>query len=374
VSQNLENPRASQWNFGVEYEFLRQFVLKTTYAGTKGDFLQVSRQINFVAAGVAPAPATSAADEFARRASFATTFKGESASATGSSNRIDPRLNGATLVDNSGTSIYHALEVELLKRPSHGYNFGASYTYGHSIDNVSDVLGVLVNDSSAFQDPKNLPNNRGNSQFDIRHRFVLNHTFEPPWTKRFTGVAGKVLDGWGFSGIFAIQSGFPVTIFSGTRRGITDNLLEGASNVRANFSGGSFTPVPQGSAAAALIPEPCARGVVTGLNGQVVNNVLIPICNNTSNFPFTQPLLGNIGNMARNSLRLNRFQDFDWAFYKNTKATERLALQFRLEMFNVFNHPIFSRFVNTLSSPSFGLYQGTDIDSRRMQLALKFLF
>lgn len=118
--------------------------------------------------------------------------------------------------------------------------------------------------------------------------------------------------------------------------------------------------------------------MVTGLNGQVVivNGVPVvkPICSNTSNFPFTQPLLGNIGSMGRNSLRLNKFQDFDWAFYKNTKATERLSLQFRFEMFNVFNHPIFSRFVNTLSSPSFGQYQGTDIDSRRMQFALKVLF
>jgi len=367
VSQSLQNPRASQWNFGVEYEFLRQFVFKTTYTGTKGDFLQVSRQLNFVAPGVAPPPATSEADEFARRATFNATFAGETApSATGSSNRIDPRLNGVTVVDSSGSSIYHALEVELLKRSSHGYSFGAAYTYGHAIDNVSDALGVLVNDSPNFQDPKNLPNNRGNSQFDIRHRFALNHTFEPPWTGRFTGVAGKFLDGWGFSGIFAVQSGFPVTIFAGTRRSITDILLEGASNVRANFSGGSFTPVPQGSPAAAAIPSLCARGVVTSLNGA--------ICTNTSNFPFTQPLLGNRGNMGRNSIRLNRFQDFDWAFYKNTKITERHTLQFRFEMFNVFNHPIFSRFVNTLSSPNFGLYQGTDIDSRRMQFALKYLF
>lgn len=379
VSQNLENPRASEWNFGVEYEFWQQFVFKTTYTGTKGDFLQVSRQINFVAPGVAPPAATSEADEFARRKAFNATFVGETApSAKGSSNRIDPRLNGVTIVDSSGSSIYHALEVELLKRTSHGYGFGAAYTYGHSIDNVSDALGVLVNDSPNFQDPRNLSNNRGNSQFDIRHRFVINHTFEPPWTTRFTGVAGKILDGWGFSGIFAIQSGFPVTIFAGTRRGISDALLAGASNVRAHFSGGSFTPVPQGSAAAANIPAPCDRGVVTGLNGQtvVINGkpVLIPICTDTSNFPFTQPLLGNLGNMGRNSLRLNRFQDFDWAFYKNTKITERQALQFRLEMFNVFNHPIFSRFVNTLSSPSFGVYQGTDIDSRKMQFALKYLF
>jgi hypothetical protein len=366
VNQNLENPRASQWNFGFEYEFLQQFVFKTTYTGTKGDFLQVSRQINFVAPGVAPPSATSEADEFNRRAAFSATFGGESAPATSSSNRIDPRLNGVTLVDNSGSSIYHALEVELLKRASHGYSFGAAYTYGHSIDNVSDVLGVLVNDSPNFQDPRNLSNNRGNSQFDIRHRFVINHTFEPPWTRRFTGVAGRILDGWGFSGIFSIQSGFPVTIFAGTRRGITDILLAGASNVRANFSGGSFTPVLQGSPAAALIPSLCARGVVTSLNGAV--------CTNTSNFPFTQPLLGNIGNMGRNLLRLNKFQDFDWAFYKNTKITERHALQFRLEMFNVFNHPIFSRFVNTLSSPDFGKYQGTDIDTRRMQVALKYIF
>lgn len=368
VQQDLKNPKVTHWNFGVEYEFLRDFVLKATYVGTKGEFLQVSLPINLVNPSAIPAPATSEADELNRAAQFQAAFNAESGSAPVGSplnNRIDPRFNAVTQVRSQGGSLYHAFELQVLKRLRQGYSFQASYTYGHNLDDVSDVLGVLVNDSAAIQDPRNLSLNRANSQFDIRQRFVLNHLWELPFAKNFTGIPGKVLDGWAFSGIFQIQSGFPASILAVRRRTVTDILLVGDSNVRANGSLVGFQPVPDGSPAAALIPGPCSRGVNTSLNST---------CTNTSGFPITQPLLGNAGSLARNSLRLAKLVNFDWAILKNTRIREGHTLQFRWEAFNVFNHTNFSGFVNDLTSGSFGTYQSTATDSRRMQGALKYIF
>jgi hypothetical protein len=368
VQQNLKNPKATQWNFGVEYELLRDFVLKASYVGTKGDFLQVSLPINLVNPSAIPAPATSEADELARISTFSSVQVGESGNASGTvvNNRIDHRFNAVTQVQSTSSSIYHAFEFQVTKRFRQGYGFNASYTYGHGIDNVSDVLGVLVNDSAAIQDPRNLSANRGSSQFDVRQRFVLNHLWELPFAKHLTGVPGRILDGWAFSGIFDIQSGFPATVFAINRRGnTTDILLVGDSNVRANFSGGSFTPVPDSSPAAALIPDPCARGVNTDTTST---------CTNTSGFPITQPLLGNAGNFPRNSLRLAKLVNFDWAILKNTRIREGHNLQFRWEAFNIFNHANFSGFVNDLTSSSFGTYQSTATDQRKMQVALKYTF
>jgi hypothetical protein len=204
--------------------------------------------------------------------------------------------------------------------------------------------------------------------------------WEIPFAKGMTGIAGKFLDGWAFSGISQIQSGFPANILSGARRGITDQLLIGnaANVVRANINGsiGSFTPVAQiiptfdqnGNPIApppAPYQDTCARGV--NLNTTTA-------CTNTSNFLFTQPLLGNRGNLGRNVIRLNKFTQFDWAITKTTKITERHALEFRWEMFNVFNNTSFSGFVNTLTSTNFGLYQQTDTNSRRMQFGLRYTF
>jgi len=365
VQQNLKNPRTQQWNAGIEFQFLRNFVAKATYVGAKSDFLQVSQPINLLPAGVIPAPAADEADELARINQFTAVFTGESGNPTKFSNRLDPRFNVVTQVQSTGISRYNGFQLDVLKRLSHGYSFDASYTLGHSLDDVSDVLGVLVNDSAAIQDPRNLRANYANSQFDIRHRFVMSHIWELPMGKNHSGFGGRLLGGWAFNGIFSIQSGLPATIFATTRRTVSDILLVGDSFVRANGDVTGFTPVPDGSPAAALIPDPCSRGV---------NTSKATTCTNTSGFALTQPLLGNAGTSARNGLRLDNLVNFDWGILKNTRVTEKVNVQFRWEVYNVFNHANFSGFVNDLTSSSFGTYQSTATDQRKMQASLKFMF
>jgi Carboxypeptidase regulatory-like domain/TonB dependent receptor len=370
VDPKLQNPRADQWNFGMEYELFRSLLLKTGYVGTKGNRLLVSRQLNFVNPAVIPAPATSNTDEANRLATFRKVFVGETASGTFANNRLDPRFNSVTQVESAATSIYHALEVDVIKRLSHGLQFQAAYTYGHAIDDASDVLNVLVNDSSTVEDPRNLATNRGNAEFDLRHRLTFTHFWELPFFKHGAGFKNKAFGGWAFTGTWSIQSGFKANIFAGSRRGINDILLVGTTNnSRATLSGplNSFHAVPGGSAGAGLIPAPCARGVNTSTKATT-------ICPDSSGFAFTQPLLGNHGTLGRNVFPLANFQDFDWAMLKNTKITERFTLQFRWEVFNVFNHANFSGFTNTLTSLTFGQYTSTASDTRQMQAGLKVIF
>ena len=380
VDPNLKNPRADQWNFGVEYEFFRSLLVKAGYVGTKGNQLLVSRQINFVNPAVRPAPATDVTDEANRVTQFRNTFIAETGNASGTivNNRLDPRFNTVTQVESAGGSIYHAFQADVIKRMSHGLQFQAAYTYGHAIDNASDVLNVLVNDSATTQDPRNLASNRGNSEFDLRHRLVLTHLWELPFFRNGHGFTGKAFGGWAFTGAWSIQSGFKANIFSGSRRGVSDLLLVGSSLDRANLVGSfsSFQPAAAGSAAAALIPNSpvrsdpnsqCNRGVNTSSSAAV-------ICTDSLNFPFAQPLLGNPGTAGRNIFPLANFQEFDWAMLKNTKITERFTLQFRWEAFNVFNHTNLSSFVNTLTSTSFGEYTATASNSRQMQAGLKVIF
>jgi hypothetical protein len=363
VDQHLKNPRVSQWNLGVQHQLTRDVVLKASYVGTKGDFLQVSIPINLLPAQTTPAPAVDEADELARITQFRNVFLAENGTSTTGSNRIDPRFNAVGQVQSASSSIFHGFELEGIVKNWHSLSVQASYTWGHSIDNASDVLGVLVNDAAPVQDPRNLRDNRGNSQFDVRHRFVMNHVWNIPFANGMSGVAGKFLDGWSFSGIFQIQSGFPTNIFGGTRRAITDQLLigNGANLVRANVNGdlSNFTP------GVTVAPAPCDRGV---------NTTTTSTCTNTSGFVLTQPLIGNPGNLGRNVLRLNQFAQFDWSISKTTKITEGQALEFRWEMFNVFNNTSFSGYVNLLTSPSFNQYQQTDTNSRRMQFGLRYTF
>jgi len=370
VQQDLRNPRNQQWNFGIQYELIKDTVFKASYVGSRNSYLQASLPINLANAN-RPAPATSEADEIARRATqFRPFFLGLSGNATTpASSRIDPRFNGVTMVRSVADSNYHSMQLDFTTRAKRYLTLNANYTWAHSIDDASDVLGVLVNDTAGFQDPTNISSNRANSEFDIRHRFVTHFVFELPFGRDFNGAAAKLVRGWSISAGLDYHTGMPVSILAGTRRGINDNVLLGGATavVRAN---GDVHLLDVGAGAPSDSTDPngalCIRGVVTGNN-----NISCP---NTSNFPLTQPLIGNFGNSARNALRLDGLFNTNAAVWKDTQIIERVKMQFRWEFYNLFNHPNMSGYINSLTSASFNTYTSTATDMRQMQAAIKFIF
>ncbi len=360
VDQNLQNPRNQQWNLGVEYQVTKALTLKTSYVGTKNDRLQVTMPLNFTNPALRPAAATSVADEQARLTQFRTFVAGESGTPTGPSNNlIDPRFNTVTQVQSIGTSSYNALQVEAIGKFGQWLSFNTNYTWGHSIDDVSDVLAVLVNDSATIASPdRPLSANRANSQFDIRQRFVANYVYQVPFARNLSnGIMKRILDGWSLSGIFSTQTGLPVTLFSGSTlivdpahpsptdplhiRAISDPLLLGAGTAWVNGD------------ATQLQPSAFTPGGLSGLS---------------------QPLLGVQGTSGRNHLRLAGLTDFDAAVTKAFKVTEGTNFQLRCEVFNALNHPNLSGFSNTFTNGDFGSYTRTATNMRQMQVAARFQF
>ncbi len=370
VDPHLKNPQVQQWNLTIDRQLTPDIAVRVGYVGTGGRYLLRSRQLNTISRQLV-GPATSEADEVARLAQFQAAFAGATGAPTGSSNRLDPRFNSISIAESSASSSFHAFEAELNKRFSRGWQVQAAYTWSKSIDDVSDFGGVLVNDSYVSQNPFDLREGRGLSQFDVPHRLVVNHILEPQIFRGLTGAAGKLLHGWALNGIFQTQAGAPTNIFAGTRLGITDAALSGntttANVVRANVAGdlSKLVFAPAGSAEAALIPTPAARGV----NSTAAQRNL-----NTSAYPLVQPLLGQYGSLGRNVLRLNGLTQFDWVVLKNTAVAEGVNLQFRADFFNVFNNTSFAGFQNILTSPAFGTYQATDTRPREIQLGLKLLW
>ncbi len=359
VSQNLDNPRNQQWNAGVEYQVTKALTLKTSYIGTKNDRLQVTMPLNLTQPGLRPPPATSLLDEEMRRTAFRNFVGAETGGATSGNNRIDPRFNTVTQVQSIGTSNYHSLQLEAIGKFGSWLNFNANYTYGHSIDDVSDVLNVLVNDTPNIVNPtRPLSAQRANSQFDLRQRFVLNYVYQIPFARNMSnGFVKRVLDGWSTSGIFSTQTGFPTTLFSGAivvpditdptnakkNKSVTDPLLLGTTT---NWVNGDATQ---------LHPAAFASSV-TGLSG------------------LSQPLVGNQGTSGRNHLRLAGLTDFDAAVTKAFKVTEGTNFQLRWEVFNLLNHPNLSGFRNTFTLSNFGQYTSTATNMRQMQVSARFQF
>jgi hypothetical protein len=362
IDEGLSNPYAPHWNFGVQRKLGMSLVAKVTYVGTAGRHLLRSRPLNPIAAP--PEPAVSVSDETARAAQFVNSFSAATGTASRGSNRIDPRFNEVTWIESSASSIYHSMQAEVERRFAEGFYLKTGYTFGKSIDDVSDVLNVFANDSALQQNPFDNRDNRAVSQFDIAHRFFFVHQWELPWGK---SIANRILrhlaSGWGMLGVTSFRSGFPLTLEAGARRGMSALTLTGilSGPVRPNTSGPFvFDPKPAGD------PE-VVQGVVN------VDGVQ-PIATYANSIGLSQPLLGNYGTLSRNSNRMNGEVNFDWNIYKNFRFTEFMKLQLRCEVYNAFNNTSFYNLNRNITNAAFAQYTATGQQTRFLQLAARFVF
>lgn len=359
IDVNLANPQVHQMSLGVQREFMGGWVGKASYVGTKGNYLPRTRDINPVGAPIRAA--TSLADEAARAAEFTSQFQRQSGGLTTQSNRFDPRYNNVSLVDSSANSNYHSAQFELTRRMK-DFLFNINYTLAKSIDDGSDVLGVLTNSSANQQNPFDNRNNRSVSQFDIRQRVALTHNWEIPWGKGHSNwMIGKVLAGWGFSGVTTFRTGFPVTLEAGPRRNLPITVLGAGAAIRPNVSGpvnGTWVPARSGGA---------PFGTTNPDNAQAISTY-------ANSIGLSQPLLGNFGSLGRNTHRLGGENNFDWNLFKNFNVTEGRYFQFRAEFYNTFNNTAFQDLSRIITAQDFGQYTQVAQNARFIRLGLRFVF
>lgn len=323
VAHNYRDSYLQSYNFNIQQQLAHSIGVMVGYFGSKGTSLNIARNYNQFINGVRPFPALSA------------------------SSPIDPgmRLGNITVYEGVGNSNYNGLWVRATKSVSHGLTFETSYTWSHSIDyNSRNVQGVVVQDSN------NLRGDRGSSDFDVRHRWVLSGVYSPVFGH------GRWSDGWQFSLIAQAQTGNPTNFFT------TNTTLTGFQTIRPSVTGPvntGFSPAPNGNATNVLyIQNP----------GVFVNQ-------------------GNaFGNLGRNVVTGPGFLNLDVSLVKNTKFGERLTWQIRADAFNLTNRVNFQNFAPSnvpgmvLGSPTFGLLTGTrfppgDVgSSRQLQLAMKLMF
>jgi hypothetical protein len=362
VNPQLRNPYVQQYSFGMDYQFGRSYMFGLSYVGSKGTHLTRLIPINPVVGG--PAPATSLADETARYADFVQAVKNENGRPNGVANiRLDPRFDQVNRLDDGASSNYNSLQVTGNKTFSRGLQFQASYTWSKSIDNASDFFPpIQANDNSFAQDESALAAERAVSNFDIRHRIIVTGVWQVPFFRGRKGVAGKALDGWSFESVNLWQSAVPATLLAGNT--IHDLNGKPVAVADVNLDGNFISPGLDNTRANC---DPAGThftlGDPAGISG------------------FSRPFLGNDGTCGRNSVRMNSLTNFDWSFFKDTELAESgpwgsgpWKLQFRAEMYNIFNIPFLTAqgtaWRTASSSSSFGIVNAAG-NSRKMQLALK---
>ena len=260
-----------------------------------------------------------------------------------------------------GSSNYNSFQASLIKAPSHGYQFTLAYTYSHALDDFSGyesstgAAGRVFNYTPGF---KYL--NYGSSDFDARQRIVASYIYDIPITTgmRTNLLLRETLGGWQLSGVTALQSGFPVSIYQSTK---SSGWCDGYSY----FGCGD-------------VPE------TTSFNVQRLNP-RSPGSPYFSTASFSAEPLGTFGNTPRNYFHGPGFDYTNCTIQKNFQLSSSSSryLQLRLEGYNVFNHANFSNPVGNYNSSSFGHILSVDVSAdpngdpspgRAVQLVGKFYF
>ncbi|HVW85509.1 MAG TPA: hypothetical protein VHB50_12555, partial [Bryobacteraceae bacterium] len=263
------------------------------------------------------------------------------ASANGVQNPRPAASFGALdMLDTSSYSAYNAMQLALVHRVSSDLVFQFSYTWSHCIDGSYAYAGLGANNvTSAATNPYDWAADKGNCSYDLRHNISGNLVYMLP----FKG--NRLKEGWQITAIQAWHTGVPFSLGEGDQADLGNNFDN---------------------------PRP---DIISGCNiyaNQNVHQWYNPAC-------FAPSAFGTVGNLGRNVLVGPGYVDTDLGVLKNTRINERMSLQFRAELFNLFNHanfnvPVTSVFSKSTPNPTAGQITSIVGNARQTQFSLKLLF
>ena len=311
-----KNAYIQQRNFTLEQQLSKDLVLTASYVGNKGTRNMFRSDVN----RAVPGPG----DVQARRPF--------------------PGWPGVTAMFNDAQSSYNSLQVKAQQRLAHGLVFLAGYTWAKSMD---DGKG----EGSVVQDVYNHKGDRGPSDWNVAHRFVLSSTYElplgpgKPIGANLGKFVSKLVEGWSLNGIVQLSTGLPFT--PGLATPVANTGTSSRPNCVANATLSNPTP----------------------------NRWFDPSA-------FTTPALYSFGNCGRNTLTGPGTHQIDVNLEKTTylSADRGRFLQLRLETFNLLNSPQFNNPNSSIGSPTVATISSAGDPanftrtSRQIQLALKFYF
>jgi hypothetical protein len=343
IARNFHDSYLQHWNLDLQYELRPNWVIDLAYVGSKGTHLTAVRDPNQPRpwSGIPPYP----------------------------------QFSSILLIESRASSIYHALQLRSEKRLTRGLTFLAAYTWSRSIDDASAIFGSGVS-SGLPQDSYDTRAERGLSDFHVKHRFVFSHVYDLPFGKgrrwlNNGGVLSRLLGQWQFAGIVSVQTGHPFSVNRATASTQTSMAAFGIPDrpdaIADPFRAG---PVPSN-------PDPACQ-LTRSQGGRAADQVHVP----ESWFnpcAFALPSPGRFGTAGRNAVIAPGLQNTDISLLKEVPVRgENHRLQFRADIFNLFNRPNFDTPSRMFESPTFGAVQSANIfgtkPPRQIQLGLKYTF
>jgi hypothetical protein len=341
----VKEPVKNSYSLSVQHQVMKDTMVEVAYLGSESHHLETSGELNTPAPkfvnGQPTFPATGAIQSLRANQNFAS-------------------IQGYWFGANAN---YNALQITWRRRGASGLQYQAFYTYSRSMDEKSLISGGESHlEGVTTLNALDLHRDYARSGFDARHSFVTSTTY--PFPFRFQQkTLGFILGGWTANGITTLRAGAPFTAAAGgnpsrngdrwqpdrpnLNPGFSNDPTHGLSQGCAGFPAGQRLGTPQ------LFYDPCA---------------------------FSLPAPGTYGNLGRNTLTGPGLTNFDVSVEKTFKPREPMSVQFRAEVFNIFNNSNWSVPANSLFQGngnrigSAGSITALTTQPRQIQFALKVLF
>ena len=373
IDSHPKRDYVAQWNLSVQYQLTPSLAAMVAYVGSRGVHL--------------PYRVDDADFALPTLTQFGYIW---SPASTGNPNRINGNYGSIHGMFYQGRSYYNALEAQIAKRMSHGFQLQGVFTWAKSMDTSSaTVAGDAFQNSISSLDWYDVRLTRGLSDFDVRRNLTISGTWDAPSPKSLNGFAKWPLEGWELGLIFTASDGVPFT---------------------PTWGGGNDPANTGGSDGFAYVSRLSGPGCATGVNPGNPDNYIKTQCFQLPVVPaaqyatiggvgcdttFASPICANLrGNVGRNILIGPGVTNLDFSVFKNNyvrRISEDFNVQFRAEMFNILNHPnfgpptpgdgnadIFTGSPNSTGggtpNPIVGALVRTTTFERQIQFALKVVF
>ncbi len=351
VNPNIKSAYTQSWSFASDMQVAPKTVLSLEYSGAKGTHLYDIGNIN---------------------------VNGSGALYLGSGGRQNLQYSNINWRGSNGFSNYNGLNVKLAANNLRGgISFVGNYTWSHSIDNLSNTFSEGGNGSFqlGYTDPFDPARDKGNSEFDVRHRLVVSGIWSMPWGRNAGGsLLSKVLGGWSFAPIITARTGTPFTIYDCTNGNYNCPRFAPAAPIR--LKGDAGAPIDATTANQFTYiniptdPTGFALGSGTALE--------FPECTGLFHTGCTLPY----AEIGRNAYRAPGQWNLNFSLAKTIPITERTKLELRGEMYNALNHHNY--YVLTNNAEASGPLSSVDVkkggygdsrdERRNIQLGVKILF
>ncbi len=349
-------PYSITYTASIQRQFLKDYSLELRYLGTRGVHLltqnRLNRQRRITNTDFVPTFLSAPSTSLLTGLDSLATIRGRHPSFVPAYSAAGFGTNSLVAFLSNGNSTYHGGSAQLTRRFTRGFQASAAYTYSHLIDDTTAEVFSTILSPRRVEDFQDLSRERADSALDHRHRFVLSSLYSLPYfNKNDNKLVRSLLGGFNFAGTLAFESGEKAVVRSGVDSNLNGDAAGDRSIINTGGARDTFSSV-------------CAIGrngqcILVDDDGEFTTNPAIGTI--TSN-PFTtsarsatvgylalnpgaqyiQAGAGARSNAGRNTLLLPGIRNLDFSVFKNFHVTEGKFFQFRVDMFNAFNHPQFT--------------------------------